>query len=203
MCWKASGLLSMKKDKNLGKSVLYLLTGSILFAIGIAIMLSRVLPSVLGRMVPETIPGLAALGTGAGGIAVFFLLFIGGLFYGWLAKLTFTTLGGKGNYFEGLTTIAVPLKLLSIGFIISAIFSYVPIVGSVVAFIALAISGVLAYSMMLRAAKELFATDMITAFVGVTVLMTITILAFYGAFVFGLAGLSSFLPGSMMLPQGG
>ncbi|MBI4175785.1 MAG: YIP1 family protein [Candidatus Aenigmarchaeota archaeon] len=195
MCWKVTHLLSMKKQKNLGKSVLYLLIASILSAIGSAIMTPRFFSTALGTLGQfRSIPNLGLPGAGAVAIGVFFIVFVGGLFYGWLARLAFTTLGGKGGYFEGLTAVAIPAKLMSIGFLIAAIFTYVPAIGGVVAFLALLIFGVLAYAMLIRASKELFSVDMVTAFVGVTVLLTVSILAVLGASAFGA---SSLYPGGM------
>lgn len=68
--------------------------------------------------------------------------------------------------------------------------------GSLLSFIAVAVFFALGYASMYRFAKELYDTEMIEAFVGVSVLFAIVIVAIYGGLATSLPGLKMVLPTS-------
>jgi hypothetical protein len=168
---------SAKKERSMTKAVSIAILASVVFAIGVTILTITTLPAV-------------AVATFAGMFFLFALVAI--LFSGLILQITANTLGGKGEYFEGLATMSHMALLMSIGFIISTIFSLVPF-GVVVSVIIFGIFFALSISTLFRAAKELFKMDMITTFVAVIVLLLALVFALYlGGF--GAIGLDKLMP---------
>ena len=178
--------IKSKREVDLTKSIGILVVAAVVFAIASVIGAQQ-----FSSMIPSRI---ATLGLAGMGIGMFILIFIGGLFYGWLLQLTMTVLTGKGRYVDGLTAIAYTVFSLSIGAIISSILAYIPIAGMVIAFAVMSIFGVIGYGLIYKLTKMLFETDMITAFVGIAVLIAATLLAFSVTTATGLTGLRTFLP---------
>ena len=183
-----------KEEKNTVKSIVILLVASAVLALSAAIGIFRVLSSVLGTTGFDLGYFGAGLGTGIVAVIVFVLVFIGGLFFGLVLKMIFTVLGGEGGYFEGLSVIAYSLLPFSIGALISSVCTFIPFVGGVISFAALAIFGAVAYATLYRASKELFNTDMITSFIGITVLVGVMVLALYISLFSTLMGLTGIIP---------
>lgn len=178
----------IKKGAFLEKSVGVMAISAFIFAIN----------TVIGMNITVTGPQIAASAVGMGtlnlAIGMFFGVLIGGLFMGWIMKLIMNVLGGKGGYFEGLTTIAYPVMAVSVGILIAMLASYIPMIGTVISFVVLAAFFAIGYASMYRFAKELFDTGMIEAFVGISVLFAIVIVAIYGSILTTAAGFKSVLP---------
>jgi len=163
-------LKAMKKEKNLNKSIGILAIAGILF--GISVLISG---TSLANLVPQMQAWMT--GTYLAALITFLFVFIGGLFLGWLLKITMTTLGTKGNYFSGLTAVAYPAFILSVAGIISALVSYIPYIGSVLAFFVTVILACIAFSLTYRTIKDLFATDVVTAFIGLLIVWAAVVAA--------------------------
>jgi hypothetical protein len=114
-------------------------------------------------------------------VGVFLLTFVGTFILGWIVELIATTLGGKGKFYEGLTSVVNAFVVPSIGVLIAAIFIHIMPVGIGVIFIALAVTIALGLATLYRSIKDLFSVDMITAFVTVSILTMALILAVLGA----------------------
>ncbi|MBI2675769.1 MAG: YIP1 family protein [Candidatus Aenigmarchaeota archaeon] len=159
-----------KANKSLINSVVYLIVGAVLVNLSMAVTASKYSP-FLSQLFS------------AGSLALLILTFFGGLLFSYIFQLTFTALGGKGRFMHGLTAIGYSLMLVSIALFLSSLFSLIPLVygipfGALLSLIAILIFGVLAFSSLYVGAKELFGVDMITAFVGVSVMTgTIFLLA--------------------------
>ena len=169
----AEAILESKKRRSTGKTFVYLILSSVLIALAAAIATAKA--TLL----------LGAVGTASVVIAigVFLLVLVGGLIVGWLIQLIATTLGGKGRYYEGLTSVTNSLIVPAIGAVAAAILSYVPYIGLPLVFLVLAITLSIGVASLYRSVKELFSTDMITAFVVVSVLTLALILALLGTVV--------------------
>jgi len=155
-------LKAMKKEKNLNKSIGILAIAGILF--GISVLISG---TSLANLVPQVQTWMT--GTYWAALITFLFVFVGGLFLGWLVKIVMTTLGCKGTYFEGLTSIAYPAFMLSVAGIISALVNYIPYIGSILAFLVTVILACVAFALTYRTIKELFGTDVVTAFIGLLI----------------------------------
>lgn len=186
-------ILKAKEEKDMVRSILILLVASVLLGLAAAI---AILAVPLGDLDIPT-GGFMAIGAGIMAVVVFILVFIAGLFSGLVLRLVFTILGGEGTYFEGLTVVAYSLLPLSIGMIVTSLAIHVPFVGGIIAFVFFAIFSAVAYATMYRAAKELFETDMITAFVGISVIAAVMILSLYVLILSTIAsiGFSGLIPG--------
>lgn len=178
-----------RKHKDMGRSLLILAIASVLFAVSLGLGLNR-----LGSVLPSNIPMTATRGVGVA-ILGFSIFFLGGLFLGWLTKLTFHILGGKGHYYKGLSTVVYSLKYISVGILLAVLLSYIPFLGGLLAFLSVSTFGVISYATLYRAARELFGVDMITAFVGISVIFAVIMLSFYGSVAFGAGGMFQGLGG--------
>lgn len=114
--------------------------------------------------------GLASI---MGGIAAVAVL-IGGVlltaFVAFLLKLAINALGGKGTYFEALSSLVYALWPLSLGSLVAAILLFGGVFGAFIAGIALAVLGVLAIAIAFRSVKEMFGIDYITTLIAFGVL---------------------------------
>lgn len=183
---------AMRKRRNYSKPIAYLVLASVLIGISAGLGFN-ILQGSLG-----TIPATPMVGPAGVGVSAAIVVFFVGLFVSWIFTLGMNVLGGKGNFYEGLICIVYPLKLLSIGIVISAVFSLLGPVSLLVSFVALGFFGILGYTALFRATKEVFRVDMITAFIGVTALFAVLMLAFYGATIFGvMTSIPSYMPATM------
>lgn len=184
----------IKEEGFLQKSVGILTLAAFVFAIDTVIGLN------IFNQMPLTVkgPGMVTKALGIGvinlAVAVFFTVLLGGLFFGWITQLIMNLLGGDGGYFEGLTTVAYPVLAATVGILIAMIFSWVPVIGPVISFIAVAVFFAIGYASMYRFAKELFDTGMIQAFVGISVLFAIVMVSIYGSLATTASGLQMILP---------
>ncbi len=181
-----------KGNKDIFGSLVYLLAGSLLFCIGTAVNSGS--------------PFLEALFSTAN-IILFLLLFFGGVFLSYLFHLTFVSLGGKGKFMHGLTTVGYSTLMASVGFFLFSIFIYVANfleTGSfltglflILSVASMAVFGVIAYASLYVGSKELFGVDMLTAFVGVSIITGILfVIAWMGmiSFTGNMASVSSASP---------
>lgn len=179
----AEAIAAAKKQASYGDALGTLIVDGIVAAIAAAIFVTQ-LSGLMG------LGAMLGQGLAMAAVSVFVLTFIGGLFFALLTKLVVNTLGGKGDYLHGLTTIAYTIAAPVVGLLITAIFVAVQWVGPLIGFIALSIGLALGIATLYRAIKELFATDMITALVAVGVLTIVVMLAFWSvAPMLGLSGL--------------
>jgi len=176
------------KKRDIVNSVLVLLVASILFAVGSALSMTQA----------QALLSAVPFDAGTIAVSVFFIVLIGGLFFGWVVALTVKALAGKGGFFEGLTSVAYSMLYLSKGMFLAAIFTLIPnaAVTAVLSFAAIIIFGVLGYATLFRGIKELFGTDLLTAFIAVSVIFGATMFGFY---ILALGGAASGLLGSMPL----
>lgn len=181
--------IKSKREENLGKSVGILVVSAILFAI--AAMIAFYGAQQFSKLIPSEIAILGYAGIGGG---MFLLIFLGGLFYGWLLQLIMNVFTGKGKYLDGLTVIAYSSLPVSIGAIIAVIVGLIPWIGSVISFAVMAIFGVIGYALAYQLTRSLFESDMITAFVAIIVLTGATALAVSISAVTGISVLKGLLP---------
>lgn len=182
------------KESDLNETIGVQALVSIIFTINTFIGLDMLKRMDLVIEGPEVITTILSLEAANLGIAAFFIVFIGGLFFGWIMKLIMTILGGEGGYFEGLATIAYPVLTAAIGILVAMVLSYIPVIGIGLSFLTIAIFFAMAYAFMFRFTKEMFEVDMITSFVGITVLFAIVAISIYGSLATTASGLMAILP---------
>jgi len=170
-----------KKKKSMNKTVGLMIATAIVFGISVVIMLAK------------TLALTAVVGAGAF-VGVLLLTLVFALLFGLIIQVTAVTLGGKGGYFEGLTSITYALWPISIGFLIAVIIAWIPF-ASVISGIIFAVLFAMGVSILYRSVKELFKTDMITTYVAVTVVILAIFAGFWTMFGLGTIGnLSNFMP---------
>jgi len=184
-------LIKAKKKKDITNSILVLVSTSIIFSVWAAISVSRasILPSVMGFNITSV------------AVSTFGLVFVAGLFFGWILKLIANGLGAKGGFFEGLTSVSYSLLYLSVGFLLSGLFSYIPSapVVMILSFASIVVFGALGYVTLFRAIREFFSVDLLTAFVIITVMWSVMFFAFYVMAIGG--ALSSSVLGNTVFPK--
>ena len=156
----ATAVKQAKKEKKMSTTLCMLIFEWFLIALGTFLLLKKLVVTT----------------------TFFFLGIVGSLFLGFLVQLVFTILGGKGRYFEGLTSVVYSLLPMSAAVIFSSIFIRLPVVGVVLSFIVTVLFALTGLAVMYTSVKELFSTDMITTFVGIGVLGGGIALAFYLVF---------------------
>jgi hypothetical protein len=157
------------KKKNMNRTWLVTIETAVIFALAaVALLLLNF--------------GFASPLSGAlSAASVFAFIFVASLLLGFMIKIIVTTLGGRGGYYEGLTCISYTLLPISIALLISSLVSVLP-GGILLSAISIAIGFAQGVSMFYRSVKELFATDMITALVAVSILIVVLFAAAYVSF---------------------
>lgn len=185
-----AALMQAKKEKSLGLSVGLLVVAAVLFAIFVAVAGQNFASSIslLGQGTAARLAGALA---GALALTAFVLVFVGGLFYGYIVQLVMNTLGGKGQYFEGLTPVAYTSFLVSVGMLVGWILSNIPTIGAVLGAAVAVIFGALGIAAFFRGVKELFGVDYLTALIGSLVIQSSVLVLFFALTMFGLQSLSS------------
>ena len=168
-----------KKEKNMAKTVGALIAVSFLISAASVLWIGKIFSF-----------GTVAL---MFGISAFLIVFVAVIVFGYLIQLAATILGGKGKYFEGLTSMTYAMVPLSAGVFISALLSFLPYTGIINALI-LAVSATAGISILYRSIKDFFSTDMITAFVVVSVFMVSVL---FTAYILAFMNFSPLLGGIM------
>ena len=112
----------------------------------------------------------------ASALTVFLTVFVIAIVLGYMLKIIATTLGGKGGFYHGVTCIAYPLAPMGLAMLVAAVASPFP-GGVVVSSLALAIGFSMGISMLYRAVRELFAVDMVTSLVALSILIIVLFIA--------------------------
>ncbi|MCX6815572.1 MAG: YIP1 family protein [Candidatus Aenigmarchaeota archaeon] len=175
-----SALEKAKKSKNTNKSIIVLAESAILFA------LTSIVAIMKGTGFAPASYSLVAVSA----IIIFLVILIFSMIIGYAMKIIVNILGGKGGYYEGLTAISYSLMPVSVAVFVSSLLSLVtggPIIGIIVLIIGFA-SGI---SLLYRSIKELFKTDMLTAFIAVSVLILVLFVASSISFGLSLFNLSA------------
>jgi hypothetical protein len=175
-----------KKKKDINQTLKILVVEWLLFGVGFFIVSSIFFKAASWLAVSVGIS-----------LTIFLVGFLSTIFIGWIIQLIIVTLGGKGKYFEGLTAYVLGLFPISLGFFIASIISYIPVVGFFISFILIASFSALGISMFYRGLKEMFGTDMITTWIGVSILIVSIFMAFYLSlvlFMFTMSGYTGLVP---------
>ena len=158
-------IMDAKKKRNMNKTLLVLIESAVLFAIASSLIVSRI--------------GLSVLLVGSA-IATFLVVVIGILLFGLAVHISATTLGGKGKYFHGLTSIAYAMLPISVGMLVASLLAFAPLTAGLQV-IVFALSFALGFSMIYRGIKELYGMDMITVFVVVSIAVVVVFVSIYAS----------------------
>ncbi|MEM5801933.1 MAG: YIP1 family protein [Candidatus Aenigmatarchaeota archaeon] len=180
-----SALAKAKRERNLNKTLIVLLVDWVIFALA-ALVVSRLLSTLATRGASFLLAPI-----------VFFLGFLGSLFFALLTQILFDILGGKGKYFEALTPLAYSKFALSLGVFLASLFSMLPFIGLLLSLVVLSLFGAMGISIFYRGIKEMFGIDMITTWVGIGLLVLVLVFSFYASvMLFGIS--SGFLSQRLM-----
>lgn len=175
-----SAFAAAKKKQAINKTLNTLAESSVLFALSAVLLGARA----------------SALSVGVAGIAafIFLLSFLAAMLIGWVIDIVATILGGKGSYFDGLTTVSYSSLFLSGGIFVASILSFLPVAGLVLGIIAMLPAFAAAFACFYRGVREMYKTDMITAFVTVSI-TSLTLITVIQLFVFfGMANFFQMMP---------
>jgi len=176
-------LKKTKQGHNLARSVIVAILVSLIVALAVSlffILVTQITPAAYK-------PHISFSSIIAGLIIVFVATFLLQLFSGYLLMLIVNALTDKKSYFAGLTAIAYSGFVFAIGFLLAGVVRVISLylLSSVVvlsvlisgfaALIVLMIFAPLSLAVLYRAIRELFDTDMITAFVAVGCLGTVVV----------------------------
>jgi hypothetical protein len=158
-----SAILKAKKGKNLNSTLKVLLVELILIGLAVFILTTNV--ATLSNPLFAVFAVFSSLA---------FLLF-----YGFLIQRTLTLLGGKGKYFEGLTSVVYASFPIVSGLLISSILILIHPIGAIFSMMILLISAISGIATLYRGVKEFFSVEIITAWIGISILVAGTVAAFY------------------------
>ena len=182
------------KVKTMQNSLVMVFVAAVIFAVNSYIGIGLIEDMGLEITGPELVVSVLDMGAVNLAAGTFFLIFLGGLFFGYIMKVVLSILGGEGDYWDGLATLAYPVFSVGLGILLAMVFSYVPTVGPALAFIFVAVFFAVGYSLMFRLAKEMFDVGMIEAFIGVTVVLAVGLVAIYGGLLTTPEGIMAVIP---------
>jgi len=206
-----------QRGKNLSKSVTVLLVTAIVYTLAVAVSWWAVnqAASTAGLGALAVLKGAQPVNLLAG---VFLLVFLGGIFLGWLLVEVVRVLGGKGTLHEGVSVLAYSALPLSVGTLLAVLVSHVsfaylgaasPVftVLQVVALVLFSAFGALGFAGVYRGTKDVLGVDAITAFVGLGLLVLVlgsalTLIPAGSALLSPLTRAVPFLPGLGITPVG-
>lgn len=110
-----SSLARARKSKDMGKSVNVLLTSSFLASVSLIFAVFRVSAT---SVTPLMIVSLGAV--------AFFMTILMAMIFGWTTQIIATTVGGKGKYYEGFTTVVYSLFAPSLGLLAASLMTVAP-----------------------------------------------------------------------------
>jgi len=174
-----------KREKNISKTLWILILTWILFGLSIFIVSAKMFTIMISI-------GVA--------VSVFLIGLLCSMFCGYLIEIIMNVLGGKGKYYEGLTTATYAKFPISFGFIITALLSLIHPFTGVIGFVIIAITVALGLSIYFRGIKELFGTDTLTTFIGFVVLIYVFVIAVYATIIISAPGLASIFKGLTVKP---
>jgi hypothetical protein len=122
------------------------------------------------------------------------------LFFGLLIQIVFHILGGKGTYWTGLTSAVYAKFPLAFGFFLGSVLFTVPFFGAALGAILIVVMAVISISTLYRALKELFQVEVITAWIGVGILVTALLVSFWLSIIL-LSPSAPFLLNFLRLPS--
>ena len=179
----AKSLAEAKKKRDINKTLIILVENAVLFAVAAGLIVART--GLAGGLLLTSVS------------AAFLFVLIGALLFGLVVQISATTLGGKGQYFEGLTSVVYSLTPISAGIFVVALLSLIPFTAGI-QIIVMALSFALGFSLIYRGIKELYKTDMITAFVVVSVTILVIFAAIYVSMGLSLLGHFGSMSSGMM-----
>lgn len=170
----AAALEKAKKTRSSRKAWLALIEASILLALAAAIVSYVAFGSAL--------IAVTAI------IATFVLSLVFGVILAWVVKLAATTLGGKGEFREGLVVVSYSMIFLGSGLFVASLLTRIPFVGIVLGALVLLATAATGLATFYRGIKEMFRTDMIVALIAVSVVVLAFLIALWGTFGLNMLG---------------
>jgi len=171
--------LAGAKKKGEQHTIKLLLINSLLIAAAFGLFLVRF------SSLSTTFANIALIAASTG----FLLSIILSVFFAYILQIVVNTLGGNGKYMDGLAAMVYSLTALALGLFVSSLLLFIPSLGPVIALLILSVTSALSMATLYRAIKELFRTDMIVAFVSVSVLILSVVIAVYGTGVLAVANM--------------
>ncbi len=159
----ASAIMHAKKEKNATRTVEILI---------IEWILAGIATFVFTKSLGATISVIASLSIVLFGV-------VGNLFGGFLVQLVFNVLGGRGNYLRGLMSIVYAEFPVLFGLFLISILSQLSFLLFPMSLIVSAIFSIIGLATLYRSVREFFSVDMITAWIGISILIGGLVLAVY------------------------
>jgi len=160
-----------KKERDIGKTINVLIATWILCGFSFFIV-----------AVKEGISLLTGMGIS---VSIFLFGVLLTMVAGYFIHLIMNVLGGRGKYAQGLTSITYSFFPLSFGSLITAfLFLIHPVLGVIVGFIIMGAYAALGLSILYKSVKELFSVDIITAWIGISLLILAFVLTIYTIMIY-------------------
>lgn len=168
MCWDilrnpVAAIARARQKKDTNATIIKLLEISAIFAAAATI--------ITARAAANTALVIGAL------LSSFSVFVIFAAVLGWVVKIAAVNLGGRGDYHEGFTAVTYALAPFAAGLLAISLLAYVPVIGGFLSFLVVFPMLASALSILYRAVKDLYRTDMVTSLVTVSITTTVLVLA--------------------------
>lgn len=174
-------LSEAKKKKDKTDTILTLFVVSSFFGIAASLIVYKLTTMF------AVFRALSVAATFSAFLMTFILIFIGAIFLSFLLNKIVNILGGKGEFYDGLTSVVYSLVPLSVGILLASVLVFVPVVGIFLGALILAIKFAIGMAILYRGTKEMYKTDMIVSFIAVSVLVLAVIVSLYSFLVLYMA----------------
>ena len=158
-----SAIADGKKERSMKTTGILLLINWIVAAISVYII-GNTLGTTFGPF--NTIAGYIGMATGTVAIGGILLT----AFIALMLQLTMNALGGKGGYWEGLSTLTYATWPLAVGGLVASILLLGGVWGIFISTLVLAILGVLSAAILFRSVKEMFGVEYLTVLIGLGII---------------------------------
>lgn len=159
-----SAIAKAKQKRDINRTIIRMLEIAAIFGIAASIITARTASYNIMFLLSSFLSSFSM-----------FILFTAVL--GWVVKIAAVNLGGRGDFYEGFTAITYALAPFAAGLLAISLLLYLPVIGSIIAFFVVLPALAAALSILYRAIKELYRTDMLVAFVTVSITITVFVLA--------------------------
>lgn len=125
--------------------------------------------------------------------SVFTTVFVGSFFVGFILHSIMEVLGGKGSLLKGVSSVVYSVLPVAIGTLVASTTAYIPLFGPVISYASIFLLGGLGYAILYRMTRDLFDVNMITTFVGISLVLAAGTGAFYASFLASTTDISTIL----------
>lgn len=176
----AASSVAKHRKHDLHRTLKLLMLSSFAFSLGVGIFVSK-LSLQAGVFTTNIFIGMF--------LTMFASVILLSLGLGLVHEFVSAALGGRGRYYESLTSVTFFFAAPSLGFFVASLLLFVPYIGMLLGSFIIALTFGMGLAALYRATKDLARVDMVTSYVIVSVLTISFFVMLYAALLFNAASL--------------